>query len=52
MSWKYLHFFLDDDERLKRIGEDYGSGRMLTGEIKGELIKVTHWASCLRPLPS
>lgn len=31
---------MDDDERLKQIGEKYGSGRMLTGEIKAELIKV------------
>ena len=40
MSWKYLQFFMDDDERLTQIGEEYGSGRMLTGEIKAELIKV------------
>ena len=40
MSWKYLQFFMDNDERLKQIGEEYGSGRMLTGEIKAELIKV------------
>jgi tryptophanyl-tRNA synthetase len=40
VSWKYLQFFMDDDERLKQIGEEYGSGRMLTGEIKAELIKV------------
>ena len=31
---------MDNDERLKQIGEEYGSGRMLTGEIKAELIKV------------
>ena len=40
VPWKYLNFFLEDDERLHQIGEDYGSGRMLTGEIKAELIKV------------
>eukprot|EP00955_Chlamydomonas_euryale_P098131 365124-Chlamydomonas_euryale.AAC.20 len=29
-----------DDARLARIGEEYSSGRMLTGEIKAELISV------------
>ena len=40
MAWKYLNFFLDDDERLAWIGAEYGAGRMLTGEIKGELIQA------------
>ena len=40
MAWKYLNFFLDDDERLARIGAEYGAGRMLTGEIKAELIQA------------
>lgn len=40
VSWKWLNFFLEDDARLQRIGEEYGSGRMLTGEIKAELVKV------------
>ncbi len=46
VPWKYLNFFLDDDEKLIKIGEEYKSGRMLTGEIKKELIQVTtlpHW---------
>lgn len=40
VSWKWLNFFLEDDERLQQIGADYGSGRMLTGEIKAELVTV------------
>ena len=44
VPWKYLNFFLDDDEKLAEIGREYSSGRMLTGEIKAELIKVTHRA--------
>ena len=40
MAWKYLNFFLEDDERLARIGAEYGAGRMLTGEIKAELIQA------------
>jgi tryptophanyl-tRNA synthetase len=40
VPWKYLNFFLEDDERLAEIGREYSSGRMLTGEIKAELIKV------------
>lgn len=44
ISYQWLTFFLHDDDELKRIGEEYQSGRMLSGEIKGELIK------CLQPL--
>lgn len=40
VPWKYLNFFLEDDERLAEIGRSYASGQMLTGEIKAELIKV------------
>ncbi|KAM3322741.1 tryptophan-tRNA ligase, cytoplasmic [Capsicum chacoense] len=40
IPFKYLGFFLDDDKELKRIGEEYGSGHMLTGEIKKILIEV------------
>ena len=29
---------MEDDEELKRIREEYGSGRMLTGEVKKILI--------------
>jgi tryptophanyl-tRNA synthetase len=44
ISYQWLTFFLHDDDELKRIGDEYQSGRMLSGEIKGELIK------CLQPL--
>lgn len=40
ISWKWLNFFMEDDARLAKIGEEYGSGRMLTGEIKAELVGV------------
>ena len=40
VSYKYLTFFLDDDEYLEKIGQEYGSGQMLTGEIKKILIDV------------
>lgn len=40
VSWKYLNFFLEDDARLAEVGQLYGSGQMLTGEIKAELIQV------------
>jgi hypothetical protein len=35
-----LSFFLEDDELLADIGSKYGSGAMLTGEIKKILIGV------------
>lgn len=37
VAWIYLNFFMEDDDRLKQIGEDYAAGRMLTSEIKKEL---------------
>lgn len=47
VPWKYLNFFLDDDEKLEHIGREYQAGRMLTGEIKAELVQVSldgwHW---------
>ena len=40
VPWKYLNFFMEDEEKLKEIGEKYQSGQMLTGEIKAILIDV------------
>ena len=40
ISYQWLTFFEHDDAKLARIAEEYGSGRMLSGEIKVELIKV------------
>lgn len=40
VSYMYLSFFLEDDARLEEIRQEYSSGRMLTGELKAELIKV------------
>ncbi|KAK9839670.1 hypothetical protein WJX81_004750 [Elliptochloris bilobata] len=40
VPWKYLNFFMEDDMRLREIGREYGAGRMLTGEVKKELIGV------------
>jgi tryptophanyl-tRNA synthetase len=40
VSYEWLSFFLEDDERLADIARDYSSGAMLTGEIKKELILV------------
>lgn len=38
ISFQYLRFFMEDDERLKQIEKDYSSGTMLTGELKKILI--------------
>jgi tryptophanyl-tRNA synthetase len=40
VSYEWLTFFLEDDERLAEIGTEYSSGRMLTGDVKKELIGV------------
>lgn len=38
ISYQYLTFFLEDDERLEQIKADYSSGALLTGELKKILI--------------
>ena len=40
VPFQYLTFFLDDDARLEEIREAYGSGAMMTGEIKKILIEL------------
>ncbi|KAM5542638.1 hypothetical protein V8D89_003599 [Ganoderma adspersum] len=40
VAYQYLGFFLDDDEELKSMGEEYRAGRLLTGELKGKCIKI------------
>ncbi|XP_038206963.1 tryptophan--tRNA ligase, cytoplasmic [Zerene cesonia] len=34
ISYKYLTFFLEDDDRLAEIKKSYESGQLLTGELK------------------
>ncbi|KAK5990294.1 Tryptophanyl-tRNA synthetase [Cladobotryum mycophilum] len=34
VSYQYLQFFLEDDEKLAQIRADYLSGQLLTGELK------------------
>ncbi|KAK6638999.1 Tryptophan--tRNA ligase, cytoplasmic [Polyplax serrata] len=38
ISYQYLTFFLEDDEKLMQIKKDYTSGQLLTGELKKILI--------------
>ncbi|PRP73564.1 tryptophan--tRNA ligase, cytoplasmic [Planoprotostelium fungivorum] len=40
VPYRYLTFFLEDDEKLKDIGDKYASGKMLTGEVKKILIDL------------
>ncbi len=40
VAYQYLTFFLDKDDLLDEIAEKYGSGQMLTGEIKKVLWEV------------
>jgi len=37
MSYQYLRYFEMDEQKLEHITEEYGSGRMLTSEIKNIL---------------
>ncbi|XP_066551038.1 tryptophan--tRNA ligase, cytoplasmic [Amia ocellicauda] len=40
VSFMYLTFFLEDDEKLEKIRQDYASGALLTGELKKCLIET------------
>jgi tryptophanyl-tRNA synthetase len=40
IAWKWLNFFMEDDDKLASIGGEYAAGRMLSGEIKAELISL------------
>ncbi|GBM56984.1 Tryptophan--tRNA ligase, cytoplasmic [Araneus ventricosus] len=40
VSFQYLRFFLEDDERLEKVRKDYTSGELLTGFLKNELIGI------------
>ena len=40
ISFQYLRFFFeDDDKKLKKIEDDYKSGKLLSGELKAILIE-------------
>ncbi|KAI1496784.1 tryptophanyl-tRNA synthetase [Biscogniauxia marginata] len=39
VSYQYLQFFMEDDEELRKIGQDYKEGKLLTGELKAICIK-------------
>ena len=38
VSYEWMRYFLESDERYEQIGKDYSSGALLTGEVKKELI--------------
>mmetsp|Transcript_34019 Transcript_34019/g.30802 ORF Transcript_34019/g.30802 Transcript_34019/m.30802 type:complete len:322 (+) Transcript_34019:422-1387(+) len=40
IPFAYLQFFLEDDQKLEEIRQQYGSGKMMTSEIKEILIKI------------
>lgn len=48
VPFKWLRFFLDDDARYAEIERDYGSGAMLTGEVKQQLVSVLQVCRCRR----
>jgi len=40
VPYQYLAFFLDDDVELKKIHDEYNTGKMLTGQVKARLSEV------------
>ena len=49
VPYKWLRFFLDDSARFDEITRDYGSGAMLTGDVKQQLISVLQVCSTSLP---
>jgi tryptophanyl-tRNA synthetase len=39
VSYQWLRFFEEDDKKLKKIHDDYKSGKLLSGELKAILIE-------------
>ena len=39
VPFQYLRFFLEDDAKLAEIAQKYGSGEMMTGEVKAVLVE-------------
>ena len=40
ISFQYLRFFLEDDQKLEELRTGYSSGQLLTGDLKKELIAI------------
>lgn len=40
IPYQYLRVFDEDDAHVEKLAQEYGSGRMLTGEFKKEVIQV------------
>jgi len=40
ISYQYLSFFLEDDQRLETIRREYSAGELLTGHLKKELVEL------------
>ena len=40
VSYEWMRYFMESDERLAEVGRDYASGALLTGEVKKELIGI------------
>jgi len=40
ISYQYLTFFMEDDDKLEKIRQDYRSGQLLSGFLKKELIDI------------
>ncbi|KAI2643172.1 tryptophanyl-tRNA synthetase [Xylaria nigripes] len=39
VAYQYLQFFMDDDEELAKLGQEYREGKLMTGELKAICIK-------------
>ncbi|GAW12388.1 hypothetical protein ANO14919_017540 [Xylariales sp. No.14919] len=39
VAYQYLQFFMEDDEELAKLGQEYREGKLMTGELKAVCIK-------------
>lgn len=39
VAYQYISFFLEDDDELKQIYDDYKSGKLMSGDLKAKAIK-------------
>ncbi|KAH6918707.1 tryptophanyl-tRNA synthetase [Coprinopsis sp. MPI-PUGE-AT-0042] len=39
VAYQYLSFFLEDDEELEKMGQEYRAGTLLTGQLKAKCIE-------------
>ena len=40
IPYNWMTFFMEDDARLEEVAQLYSSGKLMSGDVKGELITI------------